>query len=390
MNSSATKCVLYVGSDPPEADKLERQSSWQVRVAANAAEALNELARDGTITTVIANSSLSGTSAKTFLAEIGERFPHLARLALSSSDKDAPSAKPFNVIPKRCDTVLLLGMLDRTYNLQRLVSGDAVRRIAGPVDKLPSVPQTYWDLVKAAESETSGAQDFARIVSADASTSLKVLQLANSAFFGSAQRITSVQHAVTRLGIELLKGLVLSANVFTTVDVSAAEGFSLEYFQRYSLQIARLAKQFLSPTHAPLADEAFTSAILHNIGTLVLAMREPARFSEVTARMAETSERDIDVEREVFGASHAEVGAYLLSTWGIPISIVETAAYHHCPSVITAGSVEVLAAVHAADALFGIACGDPEDRLDRPFLDRAGFGAQIPTWRDLAEAELNA
>jgi hypothetical protein len=75
-----------------------------------------------------------------------------------------------------------------------------------------------------------------------------------------------------------------------------------------------------------------------------------------------------------------------LSTWGIPFSIVESVAFHYCPSRVGAGDCRLLALVHAAAALTGIVeCNEPEDKLDQEFIARAGFAAELPHWRRLAE-----
>jgi HD-like signal output (HDOD) protein len=96
----------------------------------------------------------------------------------------------------------------------------------------------------------------------------------------------------------------------------------------------------------------------------------------------------MQLEREVFGVTHAEVGAQLLANWGIPFPIVECAAFHHEPQRVLGGDVELLACVHAADALSAIAShGAPEEVLDSVFLGRAGVMSRLPLWRSIVEKE---
>jgi len=99
------------------------------------------------------------------------------------------------------------------------------------------------------------------------------------------------------------------------------------------------------------ADEAFTAALLLDIGQAVLALSAPQKFEQMI-ELARTSGRAWhEVEPEVFGAAHPEVGAYLLGLWGLPLDLIEAVAYHHAPSRVQHAHTSVLAAVHVADAV---------------------------------------
>ena len=108
-------------------------------------------------------------------------------------------------------------------------------------------------------------------------------------------------------------------------------------------------------------------------------------------RVADTGEIQHRVEKEILGASHAETGAFILSTWGIPFPIVECVALQFRPSEVGPGNVELLAIVHAANALSCIIlCREPQDQLDLQFLARAGVIGELPRWRALAEESFQA
>jgi HD-like signal output (HDOD) protein len=276
---------------------------------------------------------------------------------------------------------------DRRAALERLLESDGARRLVDDIDQLPSLPTTYIALMQAAARPNTTAEDIVEIIRPDPAMSVRLLQLVNSSFFGSKSKMTSVVQAVNHLGIDLLKGLIASAHVFSALNASATRVVSVERCQLYSLRVARLAQAMVSSKQA--GDEAFTAGLLHNIGELVLAVEHPVRFAAVIQRCSDTGESRIPVEREVFGATHSEVGARLLTNWGIPFPIVEVAAFHHEPDRVPGGDVEVLAAVHTADALLGIlTCGDPFDMLNIAFLERAGLARDLPRWRELIKNEV--
>ena len=240
----------------------------------------------------------------------------------------------------------------------------------------------------ASRAETT-VSEISAIIQRDPAMSVKVLQLVNSSFFGLKSRVSSIAQAVSYLGVGLLKSLVLSAHVFSALDVSRCKVLSIERFQLYSIRIGRLAQRMVKSKAA--GEEAFTAGVIHNVGELVLAVKRPDEFAQVLQRCEETGEPRAHVERDVFGVTHPEVGAQLLANWGIPFSIVEVAAFHHEPSRVVGGDLELLATVHCADALVGIlTCGDPATTLDQAFLERAGLIQQLPRWRALVEKEVAA
>jgi HD-like signal output (HDOD) protein len=217
--------------------------------------------------------------------------------------------------------------------------------------------------------------------------SAKILQLVNSAYFGLAQRTASVQQAVAYLGLELLRGLALAAHVFGET-VPSIDGFSLDRLQARSLLAAILARRFLAGQKQ--AEEAFTAAIVQDIGTIVLAVGLPEQFQQIvrTARSGGSSMHAC--ERELLGTTHAEIGAYLLGSWGLPLTIVETVAYHHAPGLVREGSREVLAAVHVANAMvdgvLGPAVpGETGDGIDLAFLEQAGLADRLDKWKAIAD-----
>ncbi len=375
-------------------EALLTRRGWNAKVGsvASAEEALVVLAREpvDAILTRLALPTLDGVA---LLGRVKSDFPSVVRL-LVVDDSKGDTVRALPVAQQVVHTLQIAGgddsiveVLERCRLLRDTFASEAIHRVVGRLERLPSVPRTYWALTRAATRRDSSIADFAAVVESDPAMSLKVLQLVNSAFFRSATRVTSIHQAVSFLGIDLLKALALSAHVFRSFEKQALGTFSLEPFQQYSTRVARLAKQFLM--RHPSADEAFSAGILHDIGKLVIAVRCPEEFASVSAQMMETFESAGTVERQLLGTSHAEVGGYLLGLWGLPFSTVEAVAYHESPSVLKAPkNVEVVAAVHAADTLLGIlTCGEPEERLDVAFLERAGFANDLPLWRALAEEE---
>jgi HD-like signal output (HDOD) protein len=127
--------------------------------------------------------------------------------------------------------------------------------------------------------------------------------------------------------------------------------------------------------------------LLHDVGKLVLATSLPWRYEQT---MAAVKQRHLPVwqaEREVFGSSHGEVGAYLLGLWGLPDSLVEAVAFHHDPHRTVHHGFNALTSVHLANALTlqkSPSRSETEPPLNQEYLDELQIAANVPEWQNLA------
>ncbi len=391
--------VLFVDDDQAVLDALRAQlgqePGWRSVYVGDAKTALVSLAAEP-FDVIVADIRMPGMDGIELLDAVRAQFPSVARVALSGrSDRESVGlaltvAQQF--LSKPCSGQTLRGQINRVCDLQNRVRDDAVRRVVGGLTRLPSPPSVYLQLTQAVTRPDIGLAQLADIVECDPVISAKVLQIVNSAYFGLAQRISSIHQAVLYLGVDLLKSLALYAHVFTKEQTAQLEGFSMNALQTQSLLAAHLANRLVEDQGH--GDEAYSAALIHDIGQIVLAVGMPQKFAEAlrTARFRKQPAHVIQLE--VIGATHAEVGAYLLGQWGLPFSTVEAVANQHTPSRVKTGSREVLAATHLSDALVKAAAAREDEatlmqRLDLQFLAEVGLDADIPTWYSLAREELN-
>ena len=392
IESTIETRILFVDDEPAILDGLrdllrKERRRWDMVFALGGQEALDQLARQS-FDVVVSDIRMPGIDGAQLLTQVKATYPCVARIVLTGhADRDAvlralPVAHQF--LTKPCDAGALRVAIERTQALHTLLESGEIRDIVGRLSALPSVPQTYLALTDAARDPRKGLSDMTAIVQRDPAMSTKVLQLANSAYFGNSQPIASIQQAVMYLGIELLKGLALTGNVFGTMGKSVVDGFSLEALQTRSLRTACLAKRFVEDPRR--AEEAFTAALVADVGQIIMAMGLRKGYQDVLRRARETGRAVHHVELETLGITHAEVGAYLLGVWNLPFSIIEGVAYHHRPDALGDGPCEMLAALYAADALVEPPPGGGEPELDHAFVERAGLGERLVEWRRIAAA----
>lgn len=389
------KRVLFVDDDPHVLDGLRdllrrQQREWQMVFALGGEAALAELEAQP-FDVVVSDMRMPGIDGAALLAVVRERYPESVRIILSGQTefeavlRAAPVAHQF--LAKPCDRDDLRRAIERTCVSQALLQDDTVRRAAGGTEALPSAPALYSRLVEASADPEVSMADIGALVESDIAMSAKVLQLVNSSFFGLARRIPSAREAVSYLGIAPLRALVLSAGAFRAfAPAQPIAGFSVEALETHSTLVARLARDLLPDQHA--AEQAFTAGMLHDVGKLLLAAQRPDELASLLAAARDSGRPLHAIEQERSGATHAEVGAYLLTLWGLPHPIVEAVAYHHAPTRLDHTELDPIAAVYIANRLIAEQQADPPgpaaEALDHDYLAALGVTDRLDSWRTLA------
>jgi HD-like signal output (HDOD) protein len=224
--------------------------------------------------------------------------------------------------------------------------------------QLPTLPQVVQKIVSMIDRPETSAEALGRLIEKDQVLSAKVLQLANSPFYGFPARIASVSHAVVVLGLNVVKGLTLGATVF---DMMKAAG--MDELWRHSLGVAMVAHLLATRLDQKNPEELFVAGLLHDLGKVVMYVKLP----ETVLRIAEAVQtRDVSMmqaEREILGLSHAEIAGWLATAWHLPTVLKEPIMYHHQPSLATGAPMQT-AIVHVADVLVkAMGCGSSGDDL---------------------------
>jgi HD-like signal output (HDOD) protein len=393
---AAKKRILFVDDEPQVLDGLrnllrKQRHEWDMRFAPGAKEALEELAL-APADVIVSDMRMPGMNGAELLTRVRDLYPQTARIVLSGHAEREAIARVVSVahqfLSKPADVNTVRIVIERTCRFQALMLDEGIRRVVGAMEQLPSLPDTYMQLVRATEDPDAGIAEIASIVERDPAMSVKVLQLVNSAYFGLGQKTESIARAVTFLGVENLKGLLMAVHLFGPERFPAIEGRSPSRLRDESLLTAMLARQIVRDPK--LSDAAFAAGIVHDVGQIVLASDPTKRYGEVWRAARASGEPIHVVEMRELGVTHAIVGAYLLGIWGLPFLLAETVAFHDTPSSVIEGNLDLLASVHLADVVVGAALEgrDPlvAADLDVPFLTRVGLLADVPKWRDKAVA----
>jgi len=379
--------ILFVDDEPAILAGLQNllykdRKRWDMVFALGGQLALDEIRKEP-FDIVVSDMRMPGVDGAMLLNLVKDECPATVRIMLSGhADREAiVRALPalHQLLSKPCDANTLRAAIERSLDGTNVDRDVKIRRIVGGVDKLPTPPDIFFDLTRLMQSPTTNVTDVARVVTRDPGLSAKLLQLVNSAYFGTGQVTTSIHQAVALLGTDRLRYIALTASVFSSPTPGDHLGFSLEDLQRGSLRAAWLARAFAEPARR---DEAFASTLLHDVGHVVLALGRGPEFRTVCERVR-AGEPQLALELEVFGVTHADVGARLLAIWGLPPAIVDVVQFHHDPGSAPESCRRLAAIVHVADAR--VQHTPVEANLDMASLERAGCADLVPGWLATAE-----
>jgi putative nucleotidyltransferase with HDIG domain len=265
--------------------------------------------------------------------------------------------------------------------LRDLLHNPPLVALVGQLGSLPTPPDLYTRIAAELEKPDGSIAEIGALIARDIGLSAKLLQMANSSLLGLRTRTESPAQAVQILGTETTKALVLVAEVLTRYDASALCPHSIDDLWDHSRSVAELAGAVArAEADRATAADARLIGLLHDIGRLIFASQLPNRYRDAIRLARDERLTLVDAEHRVFGASHADVGAYLLALWGLPEPLVEAVAWHHAPGRCPATAFGPLTAVHAAEALLGADEGGP---ADADYLRALGMHDRLPVWTKL-------
>ena len=207
---------------------------------------------------------------------------------------------------------------------------EEVRLAIRNLKNLPTLPVVVGRILEVADDAGTSAKELADIIVNDQSVSAKVLNLANSAFYGFSRRITTIPQAVVVLGFDTVKSLALGVSVFGSLQQKVGKvSFDREQFWMHSIGVAEGAKLVAKSQGLKDVGTLFVAGLLHDIGKVILDTHFNDQYQDVMEEMIDDGRSAVDVETDVLNIDHAEVGGWLSTRWKFPDVLIVPITYHH-------------------------------------------------------------
>lgn len=254
------------------------------------------------------------------------------------------------------------------------ITTDAILKTVLESEDLPTLPNVASKLIALTSQEDTTLSDIADLISQDISLSAKILKVSNSAFYSFPQQIGSIHQAVSILGTNAVRSLVLSFSFLSIQSGKKNSTFDFVQFWQRSLARAVGAKLILENVKNANTEEIFISSLLQNIGELIFARTFSEQYDEVLEHADDKQHDIIHREEEIIGANHCYIGYEVAKNWGFPEILLSPIYYHHAPDEYDGNDKKIrqtVNAVYLADVLVHILYSEKPEEYHKQFRKEA-------------------
>jgi HD-like signal output (HDOD) protein len=395
------KSLIFVDDEPRVLQGLQRQlhamrNEWEMSFVESGAQALEFMATTP-VDVIVSDMMMPSMDGAELLTAVMKRHPNTVRIVLSGhADRESVLrlvGPAHQYLSKPCNAEELRNAITRSFALRDLLTSEQLKQLATRIRTLPTLPSLHAQLTEELRAEEPSMERISEIISKDIGMTSKILQLVNSAFFGLPQPIANVQEAVIYLGLATVRALVLSLQVFSQFEQKTIKGFSIETLAQHSWRVGVFARRIAEAERCDpkVDDQCFLAGLLHDLGQLILASGLPDDYARVIETARSRHQTIWEAEKIEFGATHAEVGAYLLGLWGLPNPVIEAVALHHRPGDASASAFSPVVAVHVANAFEHDQTGThpqwPGNEINIAHLAALGLDGRVDSWRERCQED---
>lgn len=207
---------------------------------------------------------------------------------------------------------------------------------------LPNLPALLQEALAVVDNKKVSLAQVAAIIGRDQVFTTKVLKMVNSSLYGFPGRIASIQNAMALLGLNVVKGLIIST---VAMDFMIKHQASLH---DHSLACSAAAREIAQVLRLPCSADLITASLLHDFGKVIIVSQLPEQYKEITACMRTENLSNLEAEKKVLGFTHSSVGFWLAKLWHLPPNLTMAMQWHHSP-MQAEEHVTLVGGVHLAD-----------------------------------------
>jgi HD-like signal output (HDOD) protein/CheY-like chemotaxis protein len=388
-----TNSILLAVTDPqiPAEIKQALGDGWDTTSVTNEADALAQL-EQRSFDALLVDFNLGDSDASDLLNHALEKHPETVRFLLAyEADLALIAAKvagSHQILPKPIEPGSLKSRIESGVNDAKPdENGNDQPKEPG---RAPTIPSVYAEVLKALDSPDATSAQLGELISSDGALTIEVLRLTRSTYLGLPRNLTDPAEAVECLGLETVKALVMALRFLAEHSQLKPGYLSVDQIWQHSTNVAQIARDLVlfETKDRALAAQAFAAGLLHDLGKVVLATNFDDLYGRVHSLARKQPVPLWEIEKEMFGATHGEIGACLVGMWNLPAPIVEAAGFHHEPPLGEHDELTPLAAVHIANVLEHELRPNEEFRvapiINTTFLNDLGLLQRLPVWRATA------
>ena len=212
------------------------------------------------------------------------------------------------------------------------MTAEALQQLVNETPQIATLPSVYTELSGLISQSSVNATQLARVVSMDPGLTVRLLRMVNSSYYGFDHRIDTVSHAVSVIGHQQLKQLALATTVVHMFRAMPEHLINMDSYWRHSVATAIAARTLGRMLGLDKVEYLFVAGLLHGVGSLIVCINRPHEARRVFIKVKNSDRLLHEVENEVLGFNHADVGGALMKNWGLSSAQVEAVEFKHRPN----------------------------------------------------------
>ncbi|MDC0335854.1 response regulator [Pseudodesulfovibrio sp.] len=312
----------------------KKLNDWDLSFAESGVDAL-ALFEGNSFDVVVSDIKMPGMDGAELLTRIKDEHPGVIRIAFSGQVDLEEVMRSVNAvhqyISKPCEAEKLIGRIEGALKSKELLTDQKLIHLVTEIESLPVLPRVLREVENELGKEEPSLEIIAELITQDIGLVTKILKLVNSPFFGVPAQIESIYKAITMLGLDTIKSLILSTHLFALYNDKVLPNYSLNMLWEHCFRVSNIARLIAECEGADkkTVTESRMAGLLHDVGKLILINYFPQKYAEVLTMVEKGTAPICELEKSVFGTTHAEIGAYLMGLWGVPGNVVHGIGFHH-------------------------------------------------------------
>ncbi len=350
--------VIFVDDEPNILRGLQRtfrrmRNEWDMDFLEGGEAALKHLA-DNPADVIVSDMRMPGIDGAQFLTEASKTHPETIRIILSGEADREMTFRTVGVshqfLPKPCNTDDLCDKIQRSLVAKSQLPTLDLQIAASSTASLPVSDQALQALKASLESASPSLEDAAEVFGSDPGLASKILQLANSAYFGIGQSVKNPAEAVKLLGVDILRPLMDKGCFLSASEVPDLNTAVFAHAVSQAQSMADLASKAATDASASQAEIelAQVAGLLHNIGRLIICAKSPSCYAEVESGVQIDPATVGQAEEKTLNCAQTALGGYLALLWGLPDAVCSAIAHQSAPQDAPDPQDAVLLALHSA------------------------------------------
>ena len=243
-----------------------------------------------------------------------------------------------------------------------------IKKIINRIEEIPSLPVVSQKILDVISDPEASNKDIVNMIEYDQALAVKILKVANSAFYGSIGKVGSLEHAIVKLGMNEVKSIVLGVSVYNFFTGKSSGLFDIDKFWEHSIVCSQVSKYLGNHFRIKNNDMLFLGGLIHDMGKVVIGQYFHDEFLDIIEYIDKNQSGFSEAEKAVIGTTHYQIAAKLLNQWNFPKEVIMYILYHHAPwgdeNYETGATILYLA--NMITKITGYYCHDNEKQID-PF-----------------------